>query len=119
MPRTIAGALLSAAALAQGACAPSLEPGRPRAESAAGARAAVTAGPGWAPARFERATEGCTQTWACDCSTVQPNAGCHVEPTGDTTTEGACAADRGHLNGCSRCLALPPEIECTCKTVCP
>src|SRR5262245_7426297 len=76
-------------------------------------------GPVWRPRRFERATEGCTQTWACDCRGVSVRAGCHAVPSGNATTQGSCATDTGPLSGCTRCMALEPVDPCTCTTACP
>jgi len=108
-------ALFLSAALALGASAcPPPEPHPPSGNPDGGA-----AGPSWKPKTFGRAAEGCTQLWSCDCTGVTASAGCHVEPSRDDSTTGVCAADSGPVNGCTRCMALPPAGACACKNACP
>jgi hypothetical protein len=112
--------LAASVALVMGGCPPrppppELPPSPPytpvvRAEPRAGS---------WRAGSFVRETEGCTQAWTCDCNALIVSAGCHLVPELDTTTSGACAADTGPLNGCTRCLALEPAEACTCSTACP
>lgn len=114
-------ALLAAgAALVMGGCPPppppKLPPSPPYTPDVAPADARVGL---WRAGGFVRETEGCTQTWTCDCSAFSVSAGCHLTSEPVTTTAGACAAERGPLNGCTRCLALEPARACTCGTACP
>ena len=104
--------LAAAIALVIAACSPPPSDDPPRV-------ALHASGPAWRAKGFSRDTEGCTQTWACDCSGVAARAGCHTKHSGDATTQGACAADTGHLSGCTRCMALEPADPCTCTAACP
>lgn len=109
---------LAFAALAVCGCPPSPEP-RPPHVGGADAGAPIVAGPVWKAKSFVRAAEGCTQTWSCDCSAVARHGDCRAVPSADATTTGACAADTGPVNGCTRCLALPPPAACECRSECP
>jgi hypothetical protein len=109
----------ASAALVMGGCPsppPRLPPSPPYTPDASLTGARVGS---WRAGGFVRETEGCTQTWTCDCNTFTVSAGCHLAPAPETITAGACAADRGPLNGCTRCLALEPARACACDTVCP
>jgi hypothetical protein len=107
-------ATLPLLALALSAC-PSQPPAPPPAPSATAAAAAPT----WKAKDFVKSQEGCTQLWSCDCAGQKPRTGCHLQGTRDDTTSGACAADSGPVNACTRCLALPPAKACACDDVCP
>jgi hypothetical protein len=108
---------VAAIALAVAGCPP--EPKSPLPPNPNAGAQPPASGPRWQPKGFTRETEGCNQTWACDCSTVPVRAGCHAEPAPDAITQGACAADSGPLNGCNRCMALVPSRPCTCTAACP
>jgi hypothetical protein len=108
-----ASLLFAALAVSASACPP------PEPQPPSGGPDAGAAGPAWKPKAFARATEGCTQGWTCDCSSVPAKAGCHNEATSDESTTGVCAADSGPVTGCTRCMALPPPTTCACKSVCP
>lgn len=79
-----------------------------------GAPAAV-----WKPKSFTRVTEGCSQSWTCDCSAFPARAGCKIEGSRDDTTQGLCGAESGPHAACTRCMALPPATACACKYTCP
>jgi hypothetical protein len=112
------GVGLVLAALVACGCPPSPEPPKPpRAD--AGAPTLSQERPAWKPKSFVRATEGCTQTWTCDCSGAPLPGACKLVPTGDDSTTGVCAADSGPVNGCTRCMALPPTAACECRRTCP
>lgn len=84
-----------------------------------GASAPSASGGVWKATTSAKATEGCTQTWACDCSAMRNRVGCKIEATHDEATLGACAAESGPHSACTRCLALPPSPPCECKLTCP
>ncbi len=118
--RSRSGVSLLVIAAALTACEPSrARLASPRLLAAtAAARTSSVAPIGWRAVSFVRATEGCVQTWTCDCAAAR-RPGCTVEASADTTTSGACAADSGPLNGCDRCLALEPAVACACRATCP
>jgi len=115
MLRALPASLFAAVALLTAGCPPP-GPQPPGTSGAPDASAPPSAS--WKPKSFEKVTEGCTQSWTCDCG-VPAKAGCHLDRTSDTTTSGACAADSGPPTGCTRCLALPPAPACACTNVCP
>lgn len=94
-------------------------PPDPRPPAGGPTASASPTAPAWKPKAFAKATEGCHQLWTCDCTGVAPRSGCHVEGTRDDSTTGVCAADSGPVNGCTRCMALPPPAPCACNDVCP
>lgn len=114
-----ASSLLLLTALAVGSLGcppPSPSPPAPGTAAPAPTGAPVAA---WKVKSFAPATEGCKQTWACECAGFTAKAGCHIEGTKDESTTGVCAADSGPHAACARCMALPPAVACACKEVCP
>lgn len=120
MSRALSAPILVALALASAGCPPQAQPPASTGAPTSSASAAPAPSVDWKPKSFVRATEGCTQAWACDCTVMAPRAGCHVEGAKpDATTTGVCAADSGPPTGCTRCMALPPPDACTCHYACP